>query len=421
MNFGLRTSDFGFHSSFVIRHSCFLFALLLLGSNARAAQPRVFCASSQALADAKAKFAHGDADWQSAFHTLLADADQALKLTPPSVMDKKRLPPSGDKHDFVSFAPYWWPNPNTSNGLPYIRKDGERNPGASQDSDAGGFGTVSSTVQTLGLAYYFTGKETYAEQAARLLRVWYLDPATRMNPNLNFGQAVAGENDGRGAGIIGSRHLVKLVDALGLLAGSPAWTTKDQAGMSAWLDAYLTWLTTSKIGLEEKRAANNHGIYYDTQVAALALFVGKTNLAWQVLETAKPERLAKQIEPDGRMPRELARTTSFGYSVFNLCALLDLASLGASAGVDLWHFQTADGRSFRRALEFMAPYADPAKPWTYQQIKPPGRAALAVVLLRANRVYQDPQFTAALKHFPAQDFAASRERMLFPMEEVPAR
>ena len=394
---------------------------LLLATTSALAQPRVFCANPQTLADAKAKFTSHDSAWHPAFRSLLAEADKALKLKPSSVMDKKRLPPSGDKHDFVSFAPYWWPNPSTSNGLPYIRKDGQRNPDASRDSDAGGFGRVTSSVQTLGLAYYFTGQEAYAAQAARLLRVWYLDPATRMNPHLNFGQAVAGENDGRGAGVIGSRHLVDLVDALGLLAGSPAWTAQDQAGMSAWLDAYLTWLTTSKIGLEEKRAANNHGSFYDTQVVALALFLGKTNLARQVLETAKQERFAKQIEPDGRQPRELARTTSFGYSCFNLRALIDLASLGASAGVDLWHFQTADGRSLHQALAFMAPYADPAKPWPYQQIKPANRASLATLFLRANPVYHDPQFTAALKRFSAKDLDASRDRMLFPMEEIPAR
>jgi hypothetical protein len=86
---------------------------------------------------------------------------------------------------------------------------------------------MAKTVETLALAYYFTGKEAYAEHAACCLRAWFLDPATRMNPNLTFAQGVPGVNTGRGAGIIDGRNIADAADAAGLLAGSPAWTQKD--------------------------------------------------------------------------------------------------------------------------------------------------------------------------------------------------
>jgi len=385
--------------------------LMSLGS-AHAAALRAFYADPQMLAEAKARFATNDASLKSAFDKLFSDADKALKTAPVSVTDKKKTPPSGSKHDFVSQAPYFWKDTNSANGR-YIRKDGERNPESNVDSDAGRIGKMSSSVSSLALAFYFSGKEEYAAHATKFLRVWFLDSATRMNPSLDFGQGIPGQVDGRPEGVLQTRGLVEVVDAIGLLKDSKSWTAKDQEGMEAWATKYLDWLTTSKIGRGEGNAANNHGTHYDVQVTSLALFVGKTDEATKIVETARQKRVAKQVERDGKQPLELARTTSFGYSLFNLRALMDLASLGKNSSVDLWHFQTSDGRSIRKALEFLTPYADPSKKWPYQQIHEANRDSLGEMLLRAAAEYPDEQFSQALKFFPADELASSRTRLLF--------
>jgi hypothetical protein len=276
-------------------------------------------------------------------------------------------------------------------------------------------------VHTLALGFYFTGNEAFAAHAAELLRVWFLNPATRMNPNLDYGQGIPGEVDGRPMGIIGTRGFVGLVDAIGLLQNSSAWTAADQQGMIAWMTAYLNWLQTSKIGTGEGNASNNHGTFFDTQAAAIAAFIGNTNLAREIIINAREKRIAKQIEPDGKMPRELQRTKSFGYSVFNLRALTDLACLGRNLGVDLWHFQTSDGRSIRKALDFMAPYMSAEKKWPYQQIEKPNRGSLAILLLRAAPEYPDAHYEAALKNVAAEDLAANEERLLFRTAPIPDR
>jgi Alginate lyase len=332
-------------------------------------------------------------------------------------MDKRQVPPSGDKHDFISQAPYYWRDTNSPGGR-YVHRDGQRNPEAARDSDAGNLGKVCSAARTLALAFYFTGDEKYAAKAVEILRVWFLNPATRMNPNLNYGQGIPGEVEGRPEGLISARGIVGLMDALGLLAESKSWTSADQQAMTMWLQQYFTWLTTNKIALEEGRARNNHGTFYDTQVAAIALFLGKTDVARELLLKDRENRIAAQIEPDGRQPRELARTLSFNYSLFNLRALVDLASIGRNAGVDLWQYQTVDGRSILKALEFMAPYANPAKAWPYQQIHLPNRGELGDLLLRAAAMYPKSDLAAALKYFPANRLAANPARLLYPTAPI---
>lgn len=375
--------------------------------------PRVFCMSPQTLANARTRAKAPSETLRPAVERLRREAAAALKAGPFSVVDNDLVPPSGDKHDYISFGPYWWPDPTKKDGLPYIRRDGEVNPTSrTSGSDSPAMGKMISAVHALALGYYFTGDEAFAERATSLLRAWFLNPATKMNPNLNFGQGIPGRVDGRSAGIIDTATLPRVVDAVGLLKTSRAWTPADQQGMQAWFAAYLDWLRTSKHGKAEGRAGNNHGMWYDVQLTCFALFVGQDRLAREVVESSRERRIAKQIEPDGRMPAELARTKPFSYSTFNLQALFTLAALGERVDTDLWHFETPDGRSLRKALDFLAVYADPQKPWPYKDLKF-DRAALIPVLQQAAVVY-GPSYRQALAKLPAQEVARSLGQLLQP-------
>jgi len=315
------------------------------------------------------------------------DAQKALTSGPFSVVTKTVTPPSGDKHDYMSQAPYFWPDPNRPNGLPYIRRDGERNPEIDKITDHRVMDQMESAVETLALAYHATRNEDYAAKAAALLHVFFLDPERRMNPNLQFAQGIPGVNTGRGIGLIETRGLTRVVDAIGLLAGSKAWTATEQKGMEDWFSKFLQWMLESKNGRDEAAAKNNHGTFYDVQIVSFALFLGKTDLAKSVLETAKTKRIAVQIEPDGRQPLELTRTKAWSYSVGNLDGLMLLARLGENVGVDLWNYETRDGRSIRKALEFLKPFASGEKKWTYQQLGEWPPQILLPLIRRAEKHY----------------------------------
>ena len=393
--------------------------LLAVSSVARAAAsekaspataPRVFVLDAKVLAANRARLAAGDSGLAAAVESLRREADKALRAGPFSVTDKKVSPPSGDKHDYMSQAPYWWPDPSKPDGKPYIRKDGEVHPERGAFDNAP-MGRMTGAVTVLAQAYFFTRHEPYADHAARLLRAWFLDEKTRMNPNLNFGQSVPGVTDGRGAGLIDTTGLIGLVDAVGLLAGSKAWTDADQKGLVAWFEKFLAWMQESKIGCDEARARNNHGTWYDAQAAAFALFAGKTDVAKKVLAESS-RRIDKQIEPDGRQPAELARTKSWDYSTMNLRGWMTVATLGERAGVDLWKYQSADGRSIRKALDYLSPFAKDPATWQTKQIVKLRPDRLAPLLGLAAVKYGERKYADEARQIAGGEKSGGRDALM---------
>ncbi|MGI9176469.1 MAG: alginate lyase family protein [Pirellulales bacterium] len=370
-------------------------------------------ARAGSLEEAKRRIAAGDQTLEKVLERLVKTADGMLDETPPTVTAKSRPAPSGDRHDYTSLAPYFWPDPKKPNGLPYVRRDGERNPEAGDDasSDRGRLSRLGFSIETLALAWYFTGRREFADHAAAFARAWFVDPRTRMNPHLQFAQAVRGANEGRGEGILEGRYVADAIDAISLIADSGALTAEDRRAIDAWATSYIEWLTTSGHGRHEQAADNNHGTYYDVQLAQLALATGRRDVADTVLREAAARRIAVQIEPDGSQPRELKRTRSLGYSQFNLHGMCKLATLGEHVGVDLWQATTADGRSIRKAIDHLMPFVSAeGDPWPHPQIADVDPRSFATVLWRASVVYDDPRYAAEIRGFPEQD---ERVKFLF--------
>jgi hypothetical protein len=329
------------------------------------------------------------------------------------VTHKEFAPPSGDKHDYIRIAPYWWPNPKTKNGLPYVRRDGEINPERDQTSDRRRLDNLVQSVKTLALGFFLTGREEYAAHAVKMLRAWFLDDGTKMNPNLRYAQAVPGRNQGRSAGIIETHNLPELLDAVGLLGNSKSWNQADQKSLQNWFSAYLTWLLESSEGKTEAKSQNNHGTWYDVQSACFARFVGRDETAKNIMAEFPIKRIAKQIETDGRQPQELARTQSWSYAIFNLEAFFAAAAIADKVGVDLWHYEATDKRAIRKALDWLVPFAIGAKKWNYPQITPFGAEKLEPLLRRAALVFHEPAYEKAISQLPKIG-ADERWRLLYP-------
>ncbi len=331
------------------------------------------------------------------YERLLEEARSAAGAGPFSVTHKTMVPPSGSKNDYLSISPYWWPDPTKEDGLPWIRKDGKTNPvSKTSDTDSVRIGYFTRSVRALAIAYYFSGDEAYAEKAIEYIRMWFFDPETRMNPNMNFAQGVPGVAPGRRSGLIDSRGLAdRLLDAIAMLSKSAHWTEADEKGIKAWYGEYLHWLLNDELsgGPEgEAYSENNHGTWYDLQVAGIACFLGKEKLARTMVNKGKM-RIDTQFDKEGKQAHELARTRPYHYSYFNLTALVGLAQVGAKVGVDLWHYESTNGASIEKGIEFLATYHDPDKAFPYPDRDKPRRVP------RMAPVYQFAGKALSNKHF----------------------
>jgi hypothetical protein len=399
----------------IIKFSIFIVILLSIKSLSLS-QPNplgVVSYDAKKIAEVKQSYNAGKKEYLTAVNKLKRDADKALNAGPFTVMDKTQNPPSGDKHDYMSMGKYWWPDKSKPDGKPYIRRDGEANPETKGIQDAENLDAMINSVGLLSLAYYFTGYEPYAEYAAKLMRVWFMNPATKMNPNLNYAQAVPGRSDGRGAGIIDAHGFPELLDAVGLIGSSASWTNDDSAQLKKWFDEYLTWLIESKNGKDEAKAKNNHGSWYDVQAASVAIFVGKKDIAESILEDVKSKRVAYQIEPDGKQPEELARTNSLSYSLFNLEALFQLAQIGEGFGIDLWNYKYDDRQGIQTALDFLLPYLNGDQKWSFEQITSFKTEKSYPLLYIAALKYKDEKYRKAYENMSGIDQKKQLINILF--------
>ena len=308
--------------------------------------------------------------YAAAYTSLIKDADKLLSAKPLSVMDKPSAPASGDKHDYMSLARYGWPDSTKNDGLPYINRDGLTNP-EMKKYDRIPLGNTCSRIKTLSLAWYFSGQEKYAAKADELIRVWFLDKATAMNPNLEYAQVMRGHNNdkGRASGLIDSYSLVDMVNAAELLEKSKSFPAKDSNALKKWVSELTEWMLSSKQGIAEGNATNNHSVAYDAQIVSFALFTGNRKLAEKVIRELPERRLFAQIEPDGKQPRELKRTRAYHYSWYNLTHFVDIMLMAKNMGCDIANVTSPDGRNILKAYDFLTPYISSGKEsWPYKEI-----------------------------------------------------
>lgn len=320
------------------------------------------------LTTIRERIARKDVAWEKAYHELLDEADTCLALEPEKVTDGD-LPPSGNNHDFYAIGKYAWPNPKTSDGMPYVRKDCSINPEAGGSKfDLARYNNTVNRIKLLSLAWFYSQDEKYARKAAQLLRVWFIDEETRMNPHFECASALPGVYKGMAIGIIFGVTLVGMTDCVKLLSLSESWTERDDQALKQWFSDYVHWLRTSKFGIQERKAKNNHGTWYSAQVAAYSLYTGETEHVRDMVEFGK-QQIQEQIAPDGSLPHELKRDWAFSYSVYGMRAFTVLAACGDHIGEDLWSYQTPDGRSLQAAYQFLAPYLSGRQKWEWGVVR----------------------------------------------------
>jgi hypothetical protein len=381
---------------------------LLTACVAAAAQPR----EDAALANTAPDLARLDRA------RVLRAAQADLGQAPQTITAFPAPRSSGGLHDFYSEGDYWWPDPAHPGG-PYVQRDGLSNP---DNFVAHRRALLRFAVQApeLVAAWKITGDKRFADHALAHLRAWFVDPATRLNPQLEYAQAIHGRTKGRGIGIIDTVHLVEVARAIEVLGAGGALSAGDRAPIMAWFTDYLGWLTRSRNGQQERDASNNHGSCWLLQVAAFAHLVGDQALLAYARERYKTVLLPTQLAADGSLPLELKRTKPYGYALFDLEALAALCEILSTPGDDLWTYTTPDGRGIAMAMAWMLPYMRDKSRWPlppdvmYDGEWPMRQSSL----LFAGRALHHPDYLALWRSLPADSSVEEVVRNFFIRQPV---
>jgi hypothetical protein len=287
-----------------------------------------------------------------------------LREEPVTVTASHCARSAGGKHDFFSEGDYWWPDPKDPNGA-YIQRDGMSNPDNFVEHRHAMI-RLSEIVATMASAYVLTGDDKYVRHGVKHLKAWFVDPETKMNPNLLYGQAIKGKATGRSTGVIDTIHLVEVARGALIMSKSSAFAPKDFEEVKSWFREYLRWITTHPYGTEERAAKNNHGVCWAMQAAAFAQLVGDVEQLGRIRKQFKEVFLEKQMDKDGSFPAELRRTKPYGYSLFVIDAMAGIAQIASTAGDDLWTYELPDGRGMKKGMEFIFPYIRDKSKWQGQ-------------------------------------------------------
>jgi len=309
------------------------------------------------------------ADTVEAQATIISWAAELADEAPWSVMNKTITPPTGSKHDYESLAPYWWPDCSSVGNTtqltpeqiwttcPYVQKDGQFNPDVRQlANDVGEFSDMSDAIFYSAMAWAFNGSSIFSSNVANYINVWFLDPATSMTPNLNYGQVQRGpgKQNGTHTGVLDLKCMTKIVSGILILRNgkAPEWTSDLDSQFVTWVLEYITWLQTADIAIQERNSTNNHGTFYFNQLAALQIYVGDQDGANSSIAAYFTGIYLGQIAANGDQPLESARTRPYHYRAYNLAAMITNARIGEYVGYNAWNLTTTAGGTIKSALDY---------------------------------------------------------------------
>lgn len=271
----------------------------------------------------------------------------------------------GNKHDFYSEGDYWWPNLNDLEGA-YIRKDGLTNPD-NFTAHRKAMIRLCEISGSLASSYIITKDEKYVKALLPHLKAWFIYEETKMNPNLLYAQAIKGKVTGRGIGIIDTLHLIEVALAIKAIQNSKSVNQSDIASIKKWFSEYLNWLTTHSFGEKEKNNGNNHSTCWALQVAAFASLIDDKEQLENCRNFYKETLLPDQMVLDGSFPKETKRTKPYGYSLFNLDAMVSLCQVLSTKDDNLFNYKTKDGKNIKLGMEFLYPFIKDKSTWAYQK------------------------------------------------------
>jgi arylsulfatase A-like enzyme len=293
----------------------------------------------------------------------IEQAEKMMSENPVTVTASSCKRSTGGKNDFYSEGDYWWPDPSKPDG-PYIQKDGQTNPENFSDHRYAMI-RFSDITATLTSAWLLTANRKYADKAIAHLNAWFIDPTTKMNPNMLYAQAIWGKFTGRGIGLIDAYHLVEVAQSAKILIDNKMISKEESMKIRQWFSSFLTWMTTHQYGIDEMNAKNNHGTCWVATAASMAVVAENDEVKKLCINRFKTILLPSQMADDGSFPLEIKRTKPYGYSLFNIDAMCNVARILSTPLDNLFEFKTEKGLTLKNGMEYIYPFIADKSKWPF--------------------------------------------------------
>lgn len=298
------------------------------------------------------------------YKKIVEKADDIIGKPPVAVTDKTSCI-SGDKHNYESLSIYWWPDPKNPGG-PYVARDGEFNP-EYRKYDYPRLLQLKDNLVTCSKAFFLTGDSRYYDYFCRQLDTWFINPETRMVPNLEFSQFVPGHNNGRGnpQGMSDAYNFNDMLESIRLVNAVASIGKPRMKAMKAWFKDLAHWMQTSDYGKKTQSFKNGQLLTFDTTLYNIFIFTGQKSQRKAIFKDFPQKRVNTQIAADGKMPEALRRTRAFFYSVHNLQRFVDFMALAGAEGRKL---PRKDLDRIKLAFDYITPFAYNREAFPYSQI-----------------------------------------------------
>lgn len=344
---------------------------------------------------------------------IIGKADEIIKRKPLTITDHPCPMSNGTIHDYYSNGSYWWPNPDTQDHLPYIRRDGLLNP-ENFVEHKNLILRLSLDASVLYRAWKMTGEGKYASMLVRDLVSFFVDEKTRMNPSLRYSQAIPGVCEGRSIGLIDTLQLIDIPVLALDLRKEGAIDESAYSGLSGWFSEYSKWLIESDFGKTESQERNNHSVTYYAELASFSILSERRDEIHASIRKAFKERLIRQMGEDGLFPEELRRTRAFGYSMFVVDNLAAVATLASRKDDNLWTYNGLMGKAVDAMLPYVLdkaswPFGEDVEMWDTMPSK-------STYLYLASYALGDPRYMDAYSNLKDPDYGRPAEARHIPIK-----
>ena len=207
------------------------------------------------------------------------------------------------------------------------------------------FRSLVQNCTMLTLASYFSDDNSYADHAVSIIKEWFLDQNTKVNPSKVFTEATHR--------LLKTTYVYTLFDSLRLLRKKGRFSEDEWHGLQRWFTQVMEAMDQSARAWRLGYTSKDHiGLYYDIQYSSIAAFINNSTQMYKTIQDSIA-RLYEHVAPDGTLHNEITKKSCESNQIFALAGWQTMDRMASKLGIDLWNQAIDDSDKYSRLCRTM--------------------------------------------------------------------